>query len=62
VWQLINEFTIRFRNSISGSYEKSAFKSLEPAGAKIREHFSQLYRDIEKSDYKVLKGYSDSEI
>jgi len=48
VWQLINEFTIRYKNSVSGSYEKGAFKSLEPAGAKIRDHFTQLYSDFEK--------------
>jgi len=24
IWQLINEFSIRFRNSISGSYQKNA--------------------------------------
>lgn len=38
---------MRFKNSISGSYEKSAFKSLEPAGARVRENFSALYKEYE---------------
>ena len=38
------------------------FKSLEPAGAKIREHFTQLYSEYEKQEFKVLKGYTDMEI
>lgn len=41
IWKLIHEFSVRFRNSISGSYQKikSAKKNdffQVPAGAKIK--------------------------
>jgi hypothetical protein len=47
IWQLINEFTVRFKNSISGSYQKSSYSSkpVIPAGSRIREQFSELLQD-----------------
>jgi hypothetical protein len=61
---LINEFTIRFKNSISGSYEKTArsAKPTIPAGSRIREQFCELLIDQTEPSYRALKGYSDTEI
>ena len=62
IWQIINSFSIRFKNSISGSYEKSSLttgKAKAPAGSKIRALFADLLRDQEKQNYKALLGLKE---
>ncbi|CAD8128303.1 unnamed protein product [Paramecium sonneborni] len=67
IWKLIHEFSVRFRNSITGSYQK--VKSTKkndffqvPAGAKIKLLFSELYDEFNDLDYQALKKYSEDDI
>ncbi|CAD8138201.1 unnamed protein product [Paramecium octaurelia] len=65
IWQLIHEFSVRYRNSISGQYEKQKanIKSLQvPAGSSIKLLFKDLYDDYSQLDYCALKKFKDEDI
>ena len=64
IWQLVHEFARRFRNSISGQYEKqkSGKSTMVPAGSKIKLLFQELYEEFNDLEYCSLKKFSDDDI
>ncbi|CAD8057356.1 unnamed protein product [Paramecium primaurelia] len=67
IWKLVHEFSVRFKNSITGSYQK--VKSIKkndffkvPAGAKIKLLFQEIYDEFNDLDYQALKKYSEDDI
>lgn len=62
LWTIMNDFTVAYRNSITGSYDKNAIydKNRLPAGTRIRIILNDLYSDIRK--YKPTECYRDEDI
>ena len=62
LWTIMNEFTVAYKNSISGSYDRLAVydKNRLPAGSRIRIILNDLYSDLRKS--KPTEIYSDLDI
>ena len=66
LWNMINEFMNTYKNTISGRFDNKRVmntnmtKSSLSGGAKIKEHFYNLYMDV--NPIEIMREYTDADI
>ena len=66
LWKIVHEFVLLFRNSITGTYEKSSLskqkESYIPAGSKVRMILNEMYRIWWAGNKRATSDYTDDHI